>query len=356
MAIDIPVLVDLLPDGVMAVDRGMRITAVNEAACRLAHCKRGDLLGERCADRLQPRDQDGKTLWAHGWHRSAYLRSVTRLPEQIVTIRCGDGRDASVRMTGIYLRDTDGAPSGAVLCLRNAAVHLPAGPSGIEIVSTISHELRSPLTSLKGYTGLLLNRWGSMHNDQRHVLLEQINHDAARVTRLINELLDASRLECGRPVLHRQLVDLPRLAASVVGKVHLEHPSMDAETVFPDSFPKLFIDPDKVEQVLINLVENACKYGSPRGLRVEGADGDGFVSVAVIDRGEGIPAADLRQVFAKSFRRSTDQPTGSGLGLWISRGIVEAHGGRLVAESNPGTGSTFRFTLPKIDLDRTKES
>ncbi len=346
---------ELLPDGVVAVDSRLRITAVNGAACRLAGRDRRDLVGERCIDRLHPRDRDGEPLWAGGWPRSAHLRSVTRLAEQTITIRCGDGHDAAVCVTGTYLRGVDGALSGALLCLRDASRRFPADPSGIEIVSTVSHELRSPLTSLKGYTGLLLKRWGHMPDDQRHVLLEQINRDAARVSRLINELLVASRLECGRPVLHPQLVDLPRLAASVVDKVRLEHPSMKAETAFAESFPKLYIDPDKVEQILINLVENACKYGSPEGLRVEGVDGEGFVSVAVIDRGEGIPAADLRQVFAKSFRRSTDQPTGSGLGLWISRGIVEAHGGTLVAESNPGAGTTFRFTLPKIDLESTHE-
>ena len=104
------------------------------------------------------------------------------------------------------------------------------------------------------------------------MMLEQVNHDADRVTRLITELLDISRLESGRLVLRRQLVDLPELAASVVAKVGLEYPDLERPRGVPrPSFPKVYADPDKVEQVLTNLVENACKYGSPHGLLIEGA-------------------------------------------------------------------------------------
>ena len=143
----------------------------------------------------------------------------------------------------------------------------------------------------------------------------------------------------------------------MIEKARLEYPDLEAEACFPDDFPKVYADPDKVEQVLTNLVENACKYGSLRGLRVEGSVADDAVSVAVNDQGEGIAPSDLPKVFTKFFRRAVGRPTGSGLGLWISRGLVESHGGHLVAESNLGSGgATFRFTLPLIDLDRLQES
>jgi hypothetical protein len=224
-----------------------------------------------------------------------------------------------------------------VLSLRRAA-RRPAA-TGIEIVSTVSHELRAPLTSIKGYTSLLTNRWDGLDDDEKRMMLAQINHDADRVTRLITELLDISRLESGRLVPRRQLVDLPALAANVVARVRLEYDALEAETRFPAGFPKVYADPDKLEQVLTNLVENACKYGSPRGLRIEGTAGDTTVSVD----------ADLPRVFNRFFRRDAGCPTGSGLGLWISRGLIESHGGELVAESIQGTGATFRFTLPLID-------
>jgi signal transduction histidine kinase len=188
------------------------------------------------------------------------------------------------------------------------------------------------------------------------MMLEQVNHDADRVTRLITELLDISRLETGRLVLRRQLVDLARLTATVVDKVGFEYPSLEVSVAFPDPFPKVYADPDKVEQVLTNLVENACKYASPQGLCIQAAVAPEHVTVSVTDRGEGIPESDLPKVFTKFFRRSEGKPTGSGLGLWISRGLVESHGGELVADSILGQGSTFRFTLPLVDLDHLQES
>src|SRR5256714_5454470 len=129
-----------------------------------------------------------------------------------------------------------------VLVVRAAARRAHLVASGIEVVSTVSHELRSPLTSVKGYTSLLLNRWDRLKDDQKRMMLEQVNHDADRVTRLITELLDISRLETGRLVLRRQLINLPALAHSVVEKVGLEYPELDATATFPADLPRVYAD------------------------------------------------------------------------------------------------------------------
>ncbi len=218
----------------------------------------------------------------------------------------------------------------------------------IELIATVSHELRSPLTSIKGFTSLLLSRWDGIADDRKREMLEQVRHDADRVTRMLTELLDISRLEKGRLHLRPRVVDLPALTRSVVAKVALEEEALDVTLTFPADFPEVIADADKVEQVLTNLVENAAKYASPQGLTIEGAvdpSGD-EVAVAVHDRGAGIPADDLPRVFERFFRREVGRPTGTGLGLWISRGLVEAHGGTLTAASVVGEGSTFTFTLP----------
>jgi signal transduction histidine kinase len=221
--------------------------------------------------------------------------------------------------------------------------------TGIEIVSTVSHELRSPLTSVKGYTSLLMNRWDRLGDEQKRMMLEQVNHDADRVTRLITELLDISRLETGRLVLRRQMIDLSALTDSVLDQMAMEYPGLGVTRHFDDPFPTVYADPDKVLQVITNLVENACKYGSPQGLEVTGEATEEEVVLSVTDHGPGIPSEDLDRVFTKFFRRSEGKPTGSGLGLWISRGLVEAHGGRLSVRSISGQGSTFRFTLPRVE-------
>jgi hypothetical protein len=337
---------DLLPDAVVRLDADRRVVDANAAAIALTGLGHDQMVGQDIAEVLDPRSKDGKPLLDGTWHASGRLRSVRRLPEHEVVIRTGSDEPVKTFVTGRYLRDDHGALTGAVVVLRPAEKRGHQSVTGIEIVSTVSHELRSPLTSVKGYTSLLLNRWDRLKDDQKRMMLEQVNHDADRVTRLITELLDISRLESGRLVLRRQMIDVRAVAASVVEKVQMEYPDLEATVEFPDEVPTVYADPDKIVQVLTNLVENGCKYGSPKGLLVAGEVGDDFLSVAVQDRGEGIPETDLSKVFTKFFRRADTKPTGSGLGLWISRGLVEAHGGRLTVSSHPGKGSVFRFTLP----------
>jgi PAS domain S-box-containing protein len=343
--------IDLLPDAVLRIDGELRVVDANQAAAELTGYPVDDLRGQRLDELLDPRGSDGKPLMAEGWHSSSRLRSVSRIPEHEVRIRAADRRELRATVTGRYERDGDGRLTGAILTLRDYGRRAHLAASGIEVVSTVSHELRSPLTSVKGYTSLLLNRWSRLGDEQKRMMLEQVHHDADRVTRLVTELLDISRLETGRLVLRRQMVDLPEVAAAVVEKVGLEYAELEADVSFPSSFPSVYADADKIEQVLTNLVENAAKYADPKGIRVAGEqardpDDTDVVAVSVADKGEGIPASDLPRIFTKFFRRAQTRPTGSGLGLWISRGLVEAHGGRLTAESTLGTGSTFRFTLP----------
>ena len=344
--------VDRLPDAVLELDEACLVRLANAAASQLTGVPADELVGQPISDVLEPRSADGRALCADGWHPSARLPSVTRIPEQEVWLRGAGGRLVRALVTGRYERDGAGGLMGAVLVFRDGARRRPSASDGIEVISTVSHELRSPLTSVKGYTSLLINRWDRLGEDQKRMMLEQVHHDADRVTRLVTELLDISRLESGRLVLRRQMVDLVALVNAVLEKVRMMENRLAATVDFPENFPHVYADPDKIEQVLTNLVENAAKYADPQSLHVTGALQDGRITVAVADNGEGIPVSDLPRVFTKFFRRAETRPTGSGLGLWISRGLVEAHGGRLVVESEVGHGSVFRFTLP---VDPPKE-
>lgn len=340
-------LPDDLPDAVVVLDAAACICELNAEAERLTGYTKDQIMGRPAGEHLVARDNEGRVLGRQGWHRSTSLRGVRRIPEHEVVIRRADGTDVRTYVTGSYRRDDTGRVDGATLVLRAAGRRRDVAAAGAQVVSTVSHELRSPLTSVKGYTSLLLNRWDRIGDDDKKMMLEQINHDADRVTRLITELLDISRLTSGRLVLRRQMVDLAALAGSVTEKLALEYTDLDVSLEFPENLPAAYADPDKIVQVMTNLVENACKYASPTGLRVVGSFDDDRVGVAVIDHGQGIPAEDIPRVFTRFFRRADGRPTGSGLGLWISRGLIEAHGGRLSAESTVGQGSTFRFDLPR---------
>jgi len=234
-----------------------------------------------------------------------------------------------------------------------AAAAVPdAAAAAMEIVATVSHELRSPLTSIKGYTSLLLSRWDRLSDDQKQMMLGQIQHDADRVTRLITELLDISRLEAGRLTLRRQRLEVRDVAARVVEQVTMAYPDLRTEVRVPPDLPWVLADADKVEQVLTNLVENAAKYADPARVRIVASHDDESVTVAVEDHGAGIGADDLPRVFDRFFRRDHGRPSGTGLGLWISRRLAEAHGGSLTATSVEGEGSVFRLTLP-LGVDPT---
>ncbi len=328
---------DLLPDAVFVLDGAGTLLAGNAAAEVLVGPLDGRI-GRPAVEALDLRDALGAAAFADGYPAPG--------DEVELTFASAAGDDVAATVTC-----RAGDDGGAVLCARPVS-----DKSGIAIVSTVSHELRSPLTSVKGYVSLMLNRWDRIDDAKKREMLEQVHNDADRVTRLVTELLDISRLETGRLVLRRQLVDLGHLARTVVDKVGMAYPSLDCTVEVAGDVPEVYADPDKLEQVLTNLVENAAKYGSPVGMTVVGRLLDGFAEIAVHDTGGGIPADDLPKVFTKFFRGDHGRPSGTGLGLWISRGLVEAHGGELTATSTVGEGSTFTFTVPTDAFDQLHET
>lgn len=220
-------------------------------------------------------------------------------------------------------------------------------PDPIELISAVSHELRGPITAVKGYSELLQDRWDRLDDEAKLMMLRQVSHEADRVFRMVTELLDVSRLQLGRIELRRRPVELAPVARAAVEAVALEWPKLDASVELA-GVPAVDADPDKLRQVLTNLVENACKYGDAGPLDIAGVvDGD-RVRVSVSDHGAGIPAADLPHVFDRYFRgaRADAQPTGIGLGLWICRGLIEAHGGTMSIGSTVDHGTTVSFTVP----------
>jgi len=339
---------DALPDAVLVLGPDRVIEEANLASSALLGHPVEALVGALADDVLAPTGRDGLPVWAAGWPRAAQVAGASGVPEQTVSVRTADGTAVKVAVTGRYRRNDDGSLGGVVLVLRRVRRRDLEDASGIEIVSTVSHELRSPLTSVKGFTSLMLNRWDRLKDEQKREMIEQVHIDADRVTRLVTELLDISRLETGRFKLRRRMVELPALVDKVVSDVQHLHEGLEAHVDVPENVPEVYADPDKIMQVLTNLVENTGKYADGRGVEVRARvlDDGASVALTVSDEGPGIPAEDLDQVFTKFYRSGEGRPTGSGLGLYIAKGIVEAHGGRMWVESEPGQGCRFTFTLP----------
>jgi len=221
-----------------------------------------------------------------------------------------------------------------------------------EFVSMVSHEMRTPLTSIQGYVHLLLEgQAGTLGNEQQECLTV-VENNAERLLGLINDLLDISRIEAGRIGLHRTALDLARLVRGVVSSFR---PLIDTKrqvlTVeIDDALPAVWGDQDRVTQILTNLVSNAHKYTPAGGhITIAAQPENGSVRVDIRDTGIGLSPEEQAQLFTKFFRgqnRASQGVGGTGLGLVITRALVELHGGQMTVSSAPDRGSTFSFTLP----------
>jgi signal transduction histidine kinase len=223
-----------------------------------------------------------------------------------------------------------------------------------EFVSMVSHELRTPLTSIQGYAELMLEdeQLAEEHRDS----LTLVKKNADRLLGLINDLLDLSRIEAGRLDLRQTSLDLARLIPEVAGSLRplIEAKRQQLRLDLVQALPPVWADADRVTQILTNLISNAHKYTLVEGsITVAARRDDGFVRVDVSDTGIGLSPEDQAKLFTKFFRahdRSPQAVRGTGLGLVITRLLVELHGGRITMSSAPGQGSTFSFSLPVLEV------
>lgn len=220
-----------------------------------------------------------------------------------------------------------------------------------ELVAAVSHEVRQPLASIRGFTEMMLAHWADFPEQDKLEMLGEILHEAKRVGRLLDELLEGSRLDAGPLPLRLSHTDLGDVIARALRNLEPVFPNLQASNEVPADLPAVTADRFKIEQVVSNIVENACKYGDPASVRISarpclGPRGQEAVEVTISDRGPGVDGEVLPRVTEKFVRSNQSGPGGLGLGLWISRGIVEAHGGRLNVSSAPGRGTTVTFVIP----------
>ena len=220
-----------------------------------------------------------------------------------------------------------------------------------EVLATLSHELRLPLSAIKGYSSALLLEEVKWSEAKQVEFLQQIENESDIMQEMLRDILDASLIDVDQLVLERQPIRLQLMAREIVAEIqrrsNLYHPIMD----FPTDFPMVEADPRWIKQVFRNIIDNAIKYSPEGGLIViKGEVRPSDVVISFADQGIGISSEDLIPLFEKYFRvRSATSlhVAGTGLGLPIARTIVEAHGGRIWAESKVGEGTTLYFSLPK---------
>ncbi|MEU1349854.1 PAS domain-containing sensor histidine kinase [Streptomyces sp. NPDC005775] len=336
---------DDLPDGLVVADESGRIICFNAAAARITAVPRAAALGRPLEHALPLEDLKGRRWWEL---TDPYGGLAIRVGQPERNLLLPGGRE--VLVSARYVRESPTGPvRRLVISLRGTEARRRNERSNAELIATVAHELRSPLTSVKGFTATLLAKWERFTDDQKRLMLETVYADANRVTRLITELLDISRIDSGRLEVRRQPVDL-----SAAVERHVQ--ALTASGQDPARFlvrtcqplPVVWADPDKVDQVLGNLLENAVRHGEGT-VTIEVAPApaksdEKGTAVTVSDEGPGIPEESMARVFTRFWRGS--KRGGTGLGLYIVKGIVEAHGGTITVGRGPGGGAEFRFILP----------
>ena len=218
-------------------------------------------------------------------------------------------------------------------------------------ISVISHELKTPVALIKGYAGTLRRPDAEWDMETIRESMEIIEEESDRLTELIENLLDASRLQAGQLQLEKTEVQIDKMAARIVQDFRTQTRLHTFHLDFTPNFPVIQADPERLRQVLSNLLSNAIKYSPQRGkITVSGRHDDQYVYVAVSDQGIGIPAGERDRIFDRFYRVESAlsrRTQGAGLGLYLVKSVVEAHRGRIWVSSSPGQGSTFVFSLPK---------
>lgn len=346
---------DELPDGVVVTGPSGEVTDMNEAAVTLLCTPREQALGRALSEVLPLSDSAGRNWW-HCTDPYGGLPTRTRQPEYLLTVSGGPAEGVRLLVTGRFVRQ-DGKLVRFVVSLRSAQARDRIDRARAELVSAAAHELRSPLAGVRGFSRTLVTKWDRFEDSDRIRMITIVDSAMDRVTRLVDELLDVSRLDLGTLSVQREFVDMADLAGRVVdNRVAAGEPPARFEVVAQDDLPLQWLDRTRMAQVLENLIDNAIRHGQgqvliateeatepPEGL-VPTTTTERYLLVSVSDEGPGVSPESTQRIFRKFWRR--ERGGGTGLGLYLVKGIAEAHGGAVGVFAAPGGGARFVVCVP----------
>ena len=342
-------IIEQSADGVMILDSRWRITTFNRAMELLTGWPREEAIGRPCAEVLAIHTAQEVNICLVDC--PLQRRPLDSNPTVEGWVSSRDGRELYVRSHYSVQRGPNGEFLGAIANVRDITEQKIEEEMQSTFISVISHELKTPVSIIKGYAETLAREDAEWDRETLREGLQVIVEEADRLARQIADLLEVSRLQADSLWLELTDWPLPPLAEQVAERFAAQvDDRFTFELRFPDDFPPVHADYERTRTVLENLVSNAVKY-SPEGgiIRISGrANGDQAI-VAVSDQGIGIPLEEQSKLFRRFYRvdnRLRRETQGAGLGLFLSRAIVEAQGGRIWVESQPGRGTRFSFTIP----------
>jgi two-component system, OmpR family, phosphate regulon sensor histidine kinase PhoR len=350
-ATELETLLDTMADAVYVADAELRLVRFNSSFAQLVGLSGPEHEGEplrQFMDRLLPENDATGEQPPEDLPMARALRGESFTNHVLRIVAVGTGSERFLSVSGAPIRDGTGRIVAAVNVARDITEMKEIDRLKDEFISVASHEMKTPLTVIRGYSQILEKRLeaGGARPGELD-MAKRILGQTARLTSLTDRLLDVSRIQFGRLGLDKRSIDLSALVTEITERMRVstEYHSINA-SVEPSIQAE--VDVTRLEEVLANLVINAAKY-SPEGTKIDVAlertNGDALISVR--DRGYGIPMERQGQIFQRFYRAMTDDgKPGLGLGLYVSKGIVEAHGGEIWFESEEGKGSTFYVRLP----------
>jgi len=350
-------LLDSAADGILILHADLTIERANDAFERLYGKSHDQLVNFQHDEIIRwanpPQGAELKEALANGWPLT---------PNATLYVEGDLERDLPpplpVGITYAPLLSPEGKLRNIVVSVRDITHFRTADEIKATFISIVSHELRTPVALIKGYASTLRRDDAKWDKHTISDSLAVIEEEADRLSRMVDDLLDASRLQAGGLSLSRADVSLPVLAARVAERFAVQSSKHTIVTNFPATFPIVLADETRIEQVLVNLVSNALKYAAKGEIRISGAVHPEQVVVCVSDEGAGIEAKDLPHIFDRFYRstKAAKHTKGAGLGLYLARAIVEAHGGRIWADAittstanrpKADSGARICFSLPR---------
>jgi len=342
-------MINSAADGILILKYDLTIEQCNTAFASMVNLAPDALVGLPHDQVVQLKNvRDGLTLeqavqggWPLTPHANLYVEG---------DLQRKNGSKLPVGVTYAPLLDVQGHLANIIATARDITRFREAEELKSTFVSVVSHELKTPIALIKGYVSTLRREDANWDREIVDDSLAVIEEEADHLTELIENLLDASRLQAGALSINRSDVALDLLATRIAERFRIQSTRHIIRVEFPPSFPIILGDEDRLGQVLENLLSNAIKYSPDGGeIAIHGSVRPERVVVCVSDQGPGIPAQDIPHIFDRFYRASDTARTtkGAGLGLYLARAVVEAHGGRIWVDPAPGAGARICFSLPR---------
>ena len=345
-------LLDSAADGILILSADHKVERCNPAAARMIGIEGKQAIGKPHGDIVRwatpPQGLTLEQAEAGGWpltpHAQLYVEGNLKRNQ-------GAQTPLPVGITYAPLLSTEGTILNVFATLRDITRFRQAEELKSTFISIISHELKTPVALIKGYVSTLRREDANWDRKVIQDSLQVIEEEADHLTALIENMLEASRLQAGGLSIKRSDVLLPTLAARLAERFRTQTTRHTILVDFPPDFPVVLADETRIEQVVSNLISNSIKYAQGGEIRITGQTRPDKVIVCVSDQGPGIAPDDLPHVFDRFYRapEASRQTKGAGLGLYLSRAIIEAHGGNMWVDPESGHGARICFSLPKIE-------